>query len=357
MDDHRGKIGDWGEFALLSRIVLPKLKPLSGGHRTGDDCVTVPIPTEAHNLIITTDSGPKPAIFSLNIHDYATWGWYCVLANASDLASAGAIPFAFTSSVEAPRDMSVLDFEAFFNGVYDACKAFGLLNAGGNIKDAPSFSCHGTALGITSIDTGAIGRYGCKADDKIVVIGECGRFITTFLKARKSGIESLTDEEHKILVRPRPKLDEMGILAKNNLIAAASDNSDGVLGSIWDIVEQSQCSVEVYMDEPLPSHILAASEEYGYNPWNLMFFWGDWQVICAIKAEGWEKFKDLCRLHGIVYQMLGRALPGPAAIIGKTCDGAKQLNILRNENFVEKSYFLTYHNHMEWLLRTSVIAE
>src|SRR5580700_6482300 len=99
------KLSDWGEFRLINEIILPILGPSTGSHAAGDDCAYFSAP--AGSFAVTSDVGPKPLVWQIGHESYFTWGWYAVAINASDIASAGAEPLAFTSSVEAPSSMRV----------------------------------------------------------------------------------------------------------------------------------------------------------------------------------------------------------------------------------------------------------
>ena len=173
------RLRDWGEFRLLREVIFPALHGVSVPHGLGDDVGYVSFPGLRGQLVVTSDAGPRPLAFDLIDNPFWSWGWYAVLANVSDLASAGATPVAFTSSVEAPDDMPVSDFRSAFEGMAAACHEFGIPNAGGNIKTGPRFCCHGTAIGAVPSGS-ALTRRGCRPGDAIVAIGECGRFIACY---------------------------------------------------------------------------------------------------------------------------------------------------------------------------------
>ena len=347
------KLRELGEFRLISDVILPTTAKSAIPSGIGDDCGFVPIPSPGSWLVLTTDCAPRPATFLLGSKDYATWGWYAVLANASDLASAGADPVAFLSSVEAPPDMSVSELTAFFEGMAEACKAFRMPNAGGNIKSAERFACHGSGIGVVPPSAG-IGRQGSVPGDSVVAVGPCGRFAASFLKAKSIGLDALTAEERKTLLRPSPRLREMKILRELGCVSAASDNSDGVLGAIWSIAERSGYAIELDMDSAVPSHVESASKAYGLSPWNILFFWGDWQVICTVKRDAVEEFAGACAEHSIEHRIMGSVLDAPAQLFGRARGKQRRLRVLRNENFVQTSYAGDALSNVEHLLTASL---
>jgi thiamine-monophosphate kinase len=343
---------DLGEFRLLNEIVLPELGRSS--IELGDDCGFMPIPETASSVVVTTDFAPKPLAWSLGQQSYRTWGWYAVLINASDLAAAGAECLGFTSSVEGPSDMSVEDLREFYAGMADACEAFGLPYAGGNLRAAPRFECHGTAFGVIP-RTQVLGRSKCTPGDVLVSIGACGEFIAAFLRARLDGFAALTESERDLLVRPRPRLREMRVLREHELLSAASDNSDGVLGSLWNIAERSGCGVQLDLDDSI---ITAAVKDIASRTqlsiWNLFFFWGDWQVIAAVKQERFEEFARISLDEQISCVRIGIAVPGPTRLVRQTGGSEQLVRLLRNENFSTSSFNEGVEVHVDHMLRESL---
>jgi len=349
-------LADWGEFRLLDEVVLPALRHDSVAAGLGDDVAYLPVGTSGDSLAVTCDVAPRPLAFDLH-PSYWAWGWYAVLPNASDLASAGAEPLAFASSVEAPASMSVEEFRQFFDGMAEACRHFRLPNAGGNIRMAPRFACHGTALGLVSAGA-LLTRSGCRPGDTLAVIGECGTFVTAYLRARAKGFSSLPETDRQLLMRPGTRLREMAVLRKAGLLHAASDNSDGILGSLWNIAERSGCAIDLVLDDALiPPAVRDAALAEHADPWNLMFFWGDWQVVVAIADDSMDQFRRVAREERIVYTLLGTATDGPPALFTMRDGRRRRVNLVRNENFKTRSYNAGPDAHVEFMLRTPLLCD
>lgn len=351
-------LGEWGEFRILNEVVLPLLASSGNQVELGDDCSFIPITGTRLSLVLTCDAGPKPLVWRLGSESYSTWGWYCVLANASDLASAGAKPLVILSSVEAPPSFAIEQFRDFFSGMAAACGEFNLVNAGGNIRQAPRFECHAAAIGLTSSDVPPLTRKGCLPGDVLAVIGDAGRFISAFLTARTHGVDSLDAVSRDSLFRPHPKLREMAILRDAGVLHAASDNSDGILASLWNIAERSSCGVEIELnDRVVPNFVRKAAEMEGVNPWNLMFFWGDWQVVVAIPSSAANEFESLASAHSIDFWRLGTAVPGPPALRAISQAGKQTVRVLRNENFRPEGYNASIDAQLDYMLRTPFLLE
>jgi thiamine-monophosphate kinase len=348
-------LADWGEFRLLNEIILPLLRAGSGGPSLGDDCVFLELDGQASHLVVTTDVGPKPLVWSIGHCSYWTWGWYSVLANASDLAAAAASPVAFTTSVEAPGEMLVSDFKDYFEGMNAACQEFGLRNAGGNIRVAPRFACHGTALGKVA-EIPQITRNDCEPGDALVAIGKCGYFISNYLKAQRlGGIQHLSEIERAALLTPHPQVRAMEVLGQTDLLSSATDNSDGVLGSAWNIAERSHVSFGINLAEKdLPDWTIKEASYHGLDARNLFLFWGDWQVIASVKANRVDEYLRLIDREGIEATIIGQATTGPVGLFGVENQSRRPLRLLRNENFVERSFNENPISHLDYLLKTPV---
>lgn len=346
-------LADRGEFRLLREVVIPTLSAGMLAAPLGDDCCAVTLGQGAGHLILTADAAPRPLVWEIGHSCYRTWGWYSVLINVSDLAAAGARPLAFTSSVEAPDSMAVESFRDFFEGMAEACAALKIPNAGGNIRSAPRFECHGTAVGLVQ-KRKPLTRAGCKPGDRIVVIGPCGRFIVTYLRAKADGFKHLTAEENNVLLRPRPRTQEMLLLSRADVVSSATDNSDGILGCLANIAERSGCGIEINLSDSLiPQSVRDAAYTHRLNPWNLMFFWGDWQMVMSVKRRAWDRFVSVTKRRRIEFMDLGVAID-KQGIYARTNGKGQRLRVVRNENFTSCSFNSSVSDHVEWLLRTDI---
>lgn len=354
-------LAQWGEFRLINEIILPTLAAVGPDKALGDDCAFLPNCLNAgEELVVTSDVGPRPLTWMLGRTYYRSWGWYSVVVNLSDLASAGSRVVAFCSSVDAPSDMRVSDFKEFFCGIAEACKAFGAINVGGNIRAAAKFACHGMAIG--AVPSGArLGRTGCSPGDIIVAVGECGQFMSTFLRARSIvdiRAEELPPADLSRLTAPVPRVKEMRQLSVAGVISAATDNSDGVLGSLWNIAERSKCGFELDFDESaIAAEVRAASKEFGINLWNLALCWGDWQVIATVRNADFDKFIQVAALERIPYTVLGRAIPGPPFLQTTQQGKRKKVNLIRNENFSDLSFNADLQKHLDYMLRSPIVED
>ena len=350
------QINEIGEFRLLHEIIFPIIKEVSKDV-VGDDTAIINIAEQAKSLVITTDAGPKPLVMNLGYRSYYAWGWYTIAVNISDLASAGSEPLTVSLSIDAPNETLVSEIQELFEGIKDACKHFNVLLSGGNIRASKYLATHCTAIGILEANTQKITRRNCKPGHVILNIGYAGRFISNYLKAELDGLESLTAEELDSLIKPDCSVNEMKLLSKQINFSAASDNSDGILGALWNISEKSGCGFEIDFDNiEIPSYIKVIANRLNYNPYNLLLFWGDWQVIATIPESELEKFIDVASDNKIEYTILGKAVSEPI-LLGVLGGKGRELELLRNENFTTLSYNNVIANHVDYLLKTPLFKD
>lgn len=348
-------LADWGEFRLLNEIVLPAVRTIGPPKKVGDDCAFIPVSfTGKEELVVTTDVGPKPMTWAIGKESYWSWGWYSVAVNLSDLASAGASPIAFANSIDAPPEMKVKHLSEFFEGIKDACQKYGVQSAGGNLRAASKFACHGTAIG--AVDSNLrIGRDGCAPGDIIVAVGESGQFMSAFLRVRAAGFENASEVDKTRLLGPHPRIAEMRTLARAAVISAATDNSDGVLGSLWNIAERSNCAFELNIqNEDIPKEVADTASVFHINVMNLMMCWGDWQIIATVRQNNFQRFKEIAVKNNITHTVLGNSIAGLPAIYQRVGDTKKRLRIIRNENFTSQSYNADLDKHLDYMLRSDL---
>jgi thiamine-monophosphate kinase len=168
-----------------------------------------------------------------------------VTINASDLAAAGAAPLGFLAAVECPSETDVSDFKRFLEGVRDSCAAQDLRYCGGNLREAARLSAVGTAVGWTQ-DWRPLQRSGAQAGNVLMSIGYGGVFWGDVFRVRAGG---KPDPSQSPLYAPKSQLRVMKHLARENLIKAAMDNSDGLLPTLVELARHNALRVTLDLDQ------------------------------------------------------------------------------------------------------------
>ena len=160
-------LGDLGERRILQEIIPQYVSA------AGDDCAILN-PLEG-SLVITTDPVPPPAARLIGGDNDLYWvGWLLVTINASDVAASGAVPQAFVAALEMPATLPLDQLHRLLAGIRDSCAANGFAYVGGNLREAATVGGVGAALG--SSKQHPLTRSGASGGDKLIVIGESGRF-------------------------------------------------------------------------------------------------------------------------------------------------------------------------------------
>jgi thiamine-monophosphate kinase len=239
-----------GEFELIQRffktqseLMLAK-NPGSVKLGIGDDCALLKI-DPAEEMAITSDMLVSGRHFFSDANP--EWlGWKALAVNLSDLAAMGAKPLGFTLALALPEPNSIW-LEAFSRGLFAIANQFNCPLIGGDTTAGPLNICI-TAFGSVPKDK-AIRRSGALEGDEIWVSGMLGDARLALAALRHEielSKEDLASAERR-MHQPTPRLD-LG-LALRGIANSALDVSDGLLGDLKHILEQSSKSAEIFLDQ------------------------------------------------------------------------------------------------------------
>ncbi len=323
--------------------------------QVGDDCTHIETP--GGFLAVSADVGPSPMIMKLPGHenDFEAAGWLAAVATISDIAAAAAQPHFLTNCIDAPPDFKVTDFRDYLSGYFKACAAFGFKNGGGDIRHGEKLAMRVFGAGV-SISPTLITRKGAKRGDRLVVIGSAGSVIGAYLDAKSRRVAP--EQWPEFLRFPHPQVREMALLGPIDVISAASDTSDGLLGAVENILTASRCGAELRLDQALiPQTLKSTAESECVDPWNLFFCWGDWSIAATVKSKTFDQFLACCAENHIRWTELG-IITSQEGIVSAHVDGQKasQMTMLRNENFREQGYNAGVDSHLDYMLRMPLFA-
>ena len=262
----QSQISRLGEFDLIRRFFKTQSElmlannPGSVKLGIGDDCALLKIdPTE--EIAITSDMLVSGRHFFPDANP--EWlGWKALAVNLSDLAAMGAKPLGFTLALALPGPDSAW-LEAFSKGLFAIANQYNCPLIGGDTTAGPLNICI-TAFG--SIPKGkAIFRSGALENDDIWVSGTVGDARLT-LAALRHEIELAKEDLGEIeahMHRPTPRLD-LGI-ALRGLANSALDISDGLLGDLKHILEESGKSAEIFLERIPKSNTLLKQSQVTQN--------------------------------------------------------------------------------------------
>lgn len=307
---------DLGEDSILAENVFEML-----GHQAaapgseiivglGDDAAVIAIDDGAECLVLTTDPCPTPALCMVDgcARDLWHYGWMTVVINLSDLAAMGASPIALVVSTVMPERLKKEEYDRFLEGMREAGKRWDCPILGGNIKDGPSFTATGAALGRVP-RANVLRRDGAQPGDCVVVIGEMGLFWAALLHYRHPSTSLSPDDCARVeaaLQRPEPRIREGRAAARSEAVTACIDSSDGIGVCLAEIARCSsltraasgQTGVGMVLDlerlQPSPS-VEAMANASGIAPSLLMLSWGGWELVCTVNPLKYDRFIDAVR--------------------------------------------------------------
>ncbi len=219
----------------------------------GDDAALIR-PSAGMQLAISTDMLVAGTHFFADT-DPEDLGWKTLAVNVSDLAAMGAEPrwVVLAASLPAPDEAWIA---AFAKGFFACSEAFGIDVIGGDTTRGPLNLCP-TIFGEVPVGR-AITRAGARPGDDLWVSGTPGRAALGLAQLR--GEAELADGHRAdclaALHRPQPRV-ALG-LALRGLASSMLDVSDGLLGDLGHILDQSAVGA-VISESALPLAPLQAA--------------------------------------------------------------------------------------------------
>ncbi|AOX99120.1 thiamine-phosphate kinase [Jeongeupia sp. USM3] len=227
------------EFDLIGRyFARPARRALLG---VGDDCALLAPPPAGEVLAVSVDMLVEGRHFFAGV-DPHTLGHKALAVNLSDLAAMGAKPSWFTLALALPRaDEGWL--AAFADGLFALADASGIELVGGDTTRGPLTISIQVAGHVPA--GGALCRDGAKAGDDVWVSGRLGA--AAMAVRHRAGELALPVEVlarcAERLDRPAPRL-ALGERLRSHA-SAALDVSDGLVGDLAHICEQSRLAAEI----------------------------------------------------------------------------------------------------------------
>lgn len=220
------------EFALIRRHFTRPARHTDLA--VGDDAALIR-PSAGMQLAISTDMLVAGTHFFADT-DPEDLGWKTLAVNVSDLAAMGAAPrwVVLAASLPAADEAWIA---AFARGFFACSEAFGIDVIGGDTTRGPLNLCP-TIFGEVPVGQ-AITRAGARPGDDLWVSGAPGRAALGLAQLRGEATLAGADRADCLaaLHRPQPRV-ALG-LALRGLASSLLDVSDGLLGDLGHILEQS----------------------------------------------------------------------------------------------------------------------
>ncbi len=284
-------VRDVGEFGLIRRIreLIEREGIRAGGVSIdiGDDTASF-VPRPGYELLITCDSMVEGRHFVAPSITPFDLGSRAMTVNISDIGAMGGVPLYALVSLGLGTEVPVAYVEEMYRGFLAELNPFSASIIGGNITGSGAMFIDITLLGEVEAGKGAR-RAGAQQGDAILVSGYPGRSAAglRLLLAAEGDPKVLEDPLVRTYNRPTHRASLGRALAQTGFVTAMIDTSDGFLGDLGHICEESRVGAELWKERlPLTEDLKEASRRLKHDPYD--FFLGDsddYELIITCRPE------------------------------------------------------------------------
>ena len=317
-----------GEFELIQRFFKTGADAMNPKSEIdlgiGDDCALIH-PSSNQEIAITTDMLVEGRHFFVG-SDPELLGRKALAVNLSDLAAMGATPLGFTLALALPSADQIW-LEAFSKGLFSLAKQFSCSLLGGDTTAGP-LTISITAFG--TIPKGeAIRRSGAKPGDDIWVSGELGdaRLALAALRHEIALTEIDLKQMEDRMHQPIPRV-ELGTHLRG-LATAALDVSDGLLGDLKHILNQSKVDAQIWIDQ-LPKSAILLKQDLSIQNQFAASGGDDYEICFTADKHQRDAFEQISKTLNLPLTRIGQILEmkGNVALIEiLNSDGIQLSNI------------------------------
>jgi thiamine-monophosphate kinase len=319
------RVSDIGEFGLIRRISdLLKKEGIRSERVTvgiGDDTASF-LPRPGYELLVTCDSIVEGRHYLPRYIGFFDLGRRAMTLNISDIGAMGGRPLYALVSLGLKAEVLVRDIEEMYRGFLAELNPFGASIIGGNLTK----SGNGMFIDITligEVEQGrGVRRSGARPGDAILVTGYPGQ--------AAAGLQLLlhAPDDSKLLGHPLVKIyntpshrAQLGeAIAQAGCATAMIDTSDGFLGDLGHICEESGVGAELFQDKiPVSEYLREAGLQLHRDPHD--FFLGDsddYELVITCQP------RDVALLRSIV----ARCCPVPLTEVGRITGAAREIALL-----------------------------
>ena len=322
-------VADIGEFGLIDRI--DALLRTAGTHvpeetlGIGDDCASFQ-PRAGYELLVTCDCMVEGRHYLPQFISSLDLGRRAMALNISDIGAMGGVPLYAIVSLGLRSETPVETVESIYLGFIEELNPFDAAVIGGNLTKSDGANFIDITL-IGEIKTGkSIRRSTASPGNAILVTGYPGRSaagLQILLTAQPAD-----DLRNHPLVRayntPSHRAREGKVVAHSGLATAMIDTSDGLLGDLGHICDESRVGALLIQENlPISSALQAAAEQMKRDP--IEFVLGDsddYELIITCPPEHVDGIRSaITGLNDIPVTEIGRITGKSEGIEIMSADG------------------------------------
>lgn len=305
-------IGETGTIDLIARTIAARAGSAAAGsgdgfrliRGIGDDAAVWE--SGPGTRVLTTDTMVEGVHFRTDLASWREIGWKALAVNLSDVAAMGCEPRVSVVSLGLDPGLDVSVVTEMYEGMLDACDAYGGEIVGGDIVSSPTIFITVAMVGDAStIEGPVLDRGAASAGDLIGVTGSLGDSaggLQLLLSGDRDVGGSSLARRH---LRPSPRIEE-GFALRRAGVRAAMDVSDGLIADVEKMCAASGVGAVIDADR-VPAG--AALRRAFPDDWTDLALTGgeDYELVFAAPVEKMERAKD--------------ALDTPVTVVGRVVAG------------------------------------
>jgi thiamine-monophosphate kinase len=269
------RLRDVGEFGLIRRIhdLLKKegVAPPPGlTVGVGDDAAAFRS-RPRYEILVTCDCAVEDRHFPARHVRPREAGRRSMVVNISDIGAMGGRPLYALVSLGLKKDTTIGYVEELYRGFLEELNPFGAVIIGGNLTE----SAKGVFIDITLIgevkERTLVRRSTAQPGDVILVTGYPGQSVAGLQLL----LRSLAPREHPVVsayIHPSHRAREGAAIAETAHATAMIDTSDGFLGDLGHICEESRVGAQLFQERlPISKGLMDAASLLKEDPMELFF--------------------------------------------------------------------------------------
>ncbi|MBP1730873.1 MAG: thiamine-monophosphate kinase [Deltaproteobacteria bacterium] len=286
------RIADIGEFGLIRRIsdLIDRdgIRSERVAIGIGDDTASFR-PRSGYEVLVTCDALVEGRHFLAGQITPFDLGRRAMTVNVSDIGAMGGRPLYALISLGLKAEMPVRDVEEMYRGFLAELNPFSAAIIGGNFtKCGDAMFIDITVIGEVEQGKG-VRRSGAQPGDAILVTGYPGQSAAglQFLLRGPEGRELLKHPLVRVYNTPSHRAQLGAAIAQTGCATAMIDTSDGFLGDLGHICEESRVGAELFKEKiPVSEELREAARTFGRDVHD--FFLGesdDYELVITCKPQ------------------------------------------------------------------------